>query len=659
MKKNLLTLSLVVLGMSMLAQTPRLSLFEEFTGETCPPCAATNPGLNTLLASPTNTPKVVAIKWQVPIPSAPSNTWSLYRTNQAEIDWRWKSAASGNYGYPSQNTAATAITDGINSAPSGRLDGQHQWTFGAASDHPANLSNAAISTAQSYTSAFSITMTRDWNSTGTAITLTVNIVATAPFTAVGNLVFRTVMVERLIQFSVQPGTNGEKDFEDVAIKSFPSLQAGTPMASTWTIGQTQTFTLNCAIPSYTRKKEQIAFVGFIQDDGNRKVAQAVRADKAQLTNDAVAIGAKVPVTCNNSISPEITVMNNGVSTITNLTITPYSDGTAGGVTIWTGSLASGASTTIPLNAITTATVSGSHTFSYNITAMNGTDFNLTNNSAKVTYLVAGNYQGTPVQEGFVLGAYPPAGWTVVNPDNGPAWNRNPAIGAYALSFECTKYDFFNNTVIGDKDELYLPPVDLTGADVPQLTFDVAYAQRTFNSNDMLDVFVSDNCGSTWTNVYNSSGTALTSAQPIATSYTPAPNEWKTETVNLTGFDKANVIVKFVTTNDNGNNMYLDNVNLAQPNPTGIRKLNASQMNVTLYPNPTNGITTVKVNTVKGGEAKLAVVNTLGQLVLEKQITLNEGANTIQIDAKDFASGIYNISLDTQSGSIVKKLTVTK
>ena len=71
-------------------------------------------------------------------------------------------------------------------------------------------------------------MQRDWNYNCSAITVTVNITATAPFHGIaspGKLKFRCVMVERLIQFSVQPGTNGEKNFEDVAIKSFPTLQS--------------------------------------------------------------------------------------------------------------------------------------------------------------------------------------------------------------------------------------------------------------------------------------------------------------------------------------------------------------------------------------------------------------------------------------------------
>ena len=239
MKKTLLIMA-VIAGLQLMAQspTPRLSLFEEFTGENCPPCAATNPALNALLAQPTNTAKVVAIKWQVPIPSAPSNTWSLYQTNKAEIDWRYKSTAAGGYGYMSQWTSTTAPTSGINAAPTGFFDGQHQWVFGASSDHPINVTNAVISAAQSQTAAFSVSMARAWDATYSSVNLTVNIVATANFSSVptpstnptGTLVFRTVMVEKYIHFNTPPGTNGEKDFEDVAIRSFPTLSTGIAMA---------------------------------------------------------------------------------------------------------------------------------------------------------------------------------------------------------------------------------------------------------------------------------------------------------------------------------------------------------------------------------------------------------------------------------------------
>src|SRR3954469_24887851 len=89
MKKSLLAV-LMATSVAAFAQTQRLSLYEEFTGETCNPCAQTNPGLNALLLTTSNQQKIVAIKWQVPIPSASPKTWSLYQTNKTEIDWRHK-----------------------------------------------------------------------------------------------------------------------------------------------------------------------------------------------------------------------------------------------------------------------------------------------------------------------------------------------------------------------------------------------------------------------------------------------------------------------------------------------------------------------------------------------------------------------------------------
>src|SRR4051812_45822498 len=99
MKKNLLFLNLFFITIGSFAQTPRLSLFEEFTGENCAPCAVANPNINATMTKPSSIKRVVALKWQVPIPSAPSATWSLYQTNKTEIDWRFKSTASGGYGY--------------------------------------------------------------------------------------------------------------------------------------------------------------------------------------------------------------------------------------------------------------------------------------------------------------------------------------------------------------------------------------------------------------------------------------------------------------------------------------------------------------------------------------------------------------------------------
>ena len=652
MKKKVFSICIVLIGLNSFSQTPRLSLYEEFTGETCPPCASANPPLNLLLASPTNTPKIVAIKWQVPIPSAPSNTWSLYQTNKVEIDWRYKSVAAGGYGY----------VPAINSAPSGKIDGQAPTVFGAASAHPANLNNNVISTAQSFTSAFSISVSRAWDASCSSINLTVSIAATANFNAVGALKFRTVMVENIIDFPTAPGSNGEKHFEDVAIKSFPTLQSGISMASNWIVGQTQTFTLNCPIPSYTRKKEEIAFVGFIQDDGNQRVAQAVRVQKSVLSNDAIALSAKVAATCSSTISPIISVYNNGLNAITALTITPYIDGAIAPTISWNGNIASATSATISLNTISSPTNTGAHTFSYNISAMNGTDGNMTNNSTKVSYLVASDFQGSPVSEDFALTNFPPVKWAAVNSNSGPSWTRVTNAGGYNLSTQSTRYDFFNNKVIGDMDELFITPMNLSGTAAPVLSFDYAYAQRDANSNDKLEVMVSNNCGSSWTNVYSSSGYTLATALPMPMAYLPDVNDisqWQTVTINLTGYNSASVLVKFVVTNDNGNNLYIDNVNLNQTQPVGLIKETKLSNQVSIFPNPTSGNATLKVFSLSSGKSKLILINTMGQIVSSKTIDLFSGNNNILIDTKEFSNGIYSVVLETATETVVKKISISK
>ncbi len=639
-----------------------MSLYEEFTGETCPPCAATNPGLNALLSSPTNASKIIAIKWQVPIPSAPANSWSLYKTNQAEIDWRYRGTASSGYGYPSQNNSSSSISSGINSAPSGRIDGQHQWAFGASSDHPANLTSNVISTAQSYTSAFTVTMNRAWDHSCSAVIVTVNIVATAPFSSTGTLRFRTVMVEREIHFATQPGTNGEKDFEDVAIKSFPTLQSGVSMAPTWTVGQSQTFTLNCPIPSYVRSKEQIAMVGFIQDDGNRRIEQAVRADKVVLPSDAASlISPVVDVTCDNQIHPFVTVTNESqANSITNMTLTPYLDGVAGNPTIWNGSIAAGMSSQIAFDAITTSTVNGQHTFSCTM-QMNVPNYNLTNNATKVNYMVASVFNTSMPVEEFMYGIYPPPNWMVVNVDGGPSWSRATTAGNNSM--ESSKYDFYNNAVAGDRDELYLPPLDLSAAVNPYITFDVAYAQKDPINNDALDVLGSYDCGISWNLLYTKAGTDLSTVPAFNfPGWVPTPDDatnWRNEAVPLTGMNKPNLLLKFATTADGGNNLYIDNVNIIS-DYVGLPKNKISQELFTVYPNPASSHVTIKTALANTGKAQLQVLNTLGQVVYSKEINgTSTSQNITDLNVQNFATGIYNVMLISGNGVSVKKLNVVK
>lgn len=645
MKKQLLVLGFSVLSMIGVGQTTRLSLYEEFTGENCGPCATTNPGLKILLDA--NISKIIPIKWQVPIPSAPTATWSLYQTNKTEIDWRFKTVAAGGYGY------------GISSAPSSRIDGQSATIFGASSDHPGNLSATHISNAQAVPSPFSISMQRSWDAGMTVFTVTVSITAAQTYTCAGPLIFRLVMVEKEIHFATAPGTNGEKDFYYTARKSFPTLQSGTSLPTSWTTGQNQTFTIACTAPSYIVNKYEVEAIGFIQDDATKRIQQAF---VTRAPNDAKANGLVSPYyACGSGYNPEVSVTNTGNNTISTMTILPMVDGVPGTPVPWSGSLISGATTTITMPSLSSLAV-GAHTYSMSITAVNGgADDYPSNNAKNGSFALTTTIVAAPIIQTFSLSTFPPVNWYRNNQDGGTyQFSRIPTVNAYGTTPSgAVKYDSWNNPVVGDRDELYMPNSSFTGLSNMKLTFDVAHAQVDPTVNEGLDVMVSTNCGVTWTNVYSKYGSVLATAPIYTVAFTPSATQWRSEVVNLGAYDNmAQVLVKFVPYNAYGNNIWLDNINLVST--TDLKSSAVEFSGVELFPNPAQNQATVRITTSKQGESTVTILNALGQLMLQNVTPVEAGSNTILFNTENLASGLYHVVIaDKDGNSITKKLTISK
>src|SRR5438309_1840395 len=88
MKKITLTVAIACLGISsMVAQLKqRTILYEEFTGENCPPCASTNPYVDADI-NPSFPAKILLVRFQGNIPSAPG-AGSLYADDPTEVTTR-------------------------------------------------------------------------------------------------------------------------------------------------------------------------------------------------------------------------------------------------------------------------------------------------------------------------------------------------------------------------------------------------------------------------------------------------------------------------------------------------------------------------------------------------------------------------------------------
>jgi hypothetical protein len=80
--------------------------------------------------------------------------------------------------------------------------------------------------------------------------------------------------------------------------------------------------------------------------------------------------------------------------------------------------------------------------------------------------------------------------------------------------------------------------------------------------------------------------------------------------------------------------------------------------VNVYPNPSSGKFTVKVQLPTAEQTKITVTNLVGQQVA----VVAEGmmsSNTISVDLSNQASGVYMLNIQTANHNVVKRIVVSK
>lgn len=169
-----------------------------------------------------------------------------------------------------------------------------------------------------------------------------------------------------------------------------------------------------------------------------------------------------------------------------------------------------------------------------------------------------------VVQGFEGTTFIPTNWSLLNANNNVTWIRKtPGKGSDFSAF----IDNYNNNTIGQLDIMQAPPINTVDADSVIITFDVSHKDYP-GSLDRLRVLVSTNCGVSYTAVYAKAGSGganglATAPSSDADFTTPAQNEWRNETIRLNNtFTGGNLIVQFENRNDFGNNIFIDNINIA-------------------------------------------------------------------------------------------------
>jgi hypothetical protein len=253
-----------------------------------------------------------------------------------------------------------------------------------------------------------------------------------------------------------------------------------------------------------------------------------------------------------------------------------------------------------------------------------------------------------VQSGFLLEMFdwffPPAGWSVVNPDSGVTFSQ--FTGANGPSFgglKCVKMDFFNYENLGQADYMYSRLYNDVQPD-DSIKFDWAYAQFPTYSDDRLVVKVSTDGGITFPfTIFDRNGAALATAPPHIVGFVPASDsEWGT----------------FATT--------LENIISVRPISNNYPSEYKLFQN---YPNPFNPTTRIKfdirppLSPLLGKEGTGVVLKIYDILGREVTTLVNEqlkpGTYEVDFNGTNYPTGIYFYRLTSGEYTLTQRMVLLK
>lgn len=254
----------------------------------------------------------------------------------------------------------------------------------------------------------------------------------------------------------------------------------------------------------------------------------------------------------------------------------------------------------------------------------------------------------PAVQDFEGAQFPPAGWRVFDYDNNVKWQKTFCLsGAVGGNTNAVYMDFYNYANKKQIDDLETAEIDLTSvtADSVFMTFDLAHAYGPAEL-DTLSLWVSEDCANTFVpTVYKKWGAGLATVGMMNTIFSPTlASQWRNDRLDLSAYKTKKVFVRFRGSNNKGNNLYIDNVNIMLKNawPMGVNGFDENHVSV--YPNPSDGNYTIELFAPSDKTVRYQVYNMSGQAVKASQFHLSAGLSKVALNISELPSGIYLLEL---------------
>lgn len=233
-------------------------------------------------------------------------------------------------------------------------------------------------------------------------------------------------------------------------------------------------------------------------------------------------------------------------------------------------------------------------------------------------------------------------WNVSVTGTTPSGSTGPNIANSGSNFFYVESNYGNT---GSVAELTSPEIDLSAITNTSLEF--YYHMYGANMGDL------------YVDVYNGSWNN-NEASILGEQQTTMTDLWLKKTVDLSSFSgtikiRFRAIAKSLssTTGD----ISLDDISINGSSTVGIENSTKENINLLLYPNPTDGVFTLRVDSPDLSELKIKVTNLQGQIVYTKNNFDDLSKINEQIDLKNNPQGIYFITIISDKSITTQKIVI--
>ncbi|HEX6222851.1 MAG TPA: choice-of-anchor J domain-containing protein, partial [Chryseolinea sp.] len=398
---------------------------------------------------------------------------------------------------------------------------------------------------------------------------------------------------------------------------------------------------------------QLAFVG-VNDWGNNLYLDNIKVVTTPLDDVAlIEVISPTPVICETQVPPKVRVRNAG-TLVTSLRVRITINGLNSTIQNFDDlNLFGGAEIDLELSPITLTP--GANTIVVELLEPNGLpDVNPSNNTSTIYTVVNEAVEEIPTRQNFE-GDFEDQ-WTTINPSGGMNWELK-SMGANHVLF----FNGYNNTVIGDKSWFVSPRLDFSLATEASLSFDLSYAYRT-GYIDRLLVLASMDCGLSYSDtLLNEEGIALANGNSSSSSWLPEDSQWRRNLpINLNAYAGENdVRIAFVFVSANGNNIYLDNIELfVSETPFVVGEpMSVYPSPFILQAQPENPLQ-VTFSLAEKGPVVIELIDLTGR-VLASETPPNVLNQTYIISVPDIQAGMYIVRAKSGMGTFSKRVIIVK